>query len=556
MMAMLPKTVATLLRDRAETTPDGDAIRFQRGSDWETWTWAEYWERARRAASGLLAAGVRPGDRILVLVPDVDFAVATLFGAWLLGVTPTPIGVPYRLSDVARFLDGLRETARKLHARALVTTRTFAAFAGDNEDLPVLIAEQVTAANVADDLPDPSDAAGPALVQLTSGSTGSPRGVVLAHDRLVDHLDSMSHALPSHAQSVAVSWLPLHHDMGLIGGLLFPFYNGFVANMISPADFRSRPMSWLEAMSRHRGTICAAPPSAYALVQRLARRAAEAGLRFDAWECAMIGAEPISAGLLRRFSEAFAPMGFRAEAFFPVYGLAEATVAVTFPKLLAPTRVDVIDRAALERDGVAVPPAPGAAALELVGVGAPIPRTETKIVGDDGALLPERRIGEILVAAPSLMCGYDDDAEATARAFEGRFLRTGDLGYVDGDSLFITGRRKELIIKGGHNLIPSVIEDIASEVEGVRAGCVAAVGVRSPEDETELCHVVAETKADEGEHAMIAARVREALKAQGVAVDAVRLVPPGALPKTTSGKLRRRLLADAIAAGRSLAELS
>jgi acyl-CoA synthetase (AMP-forming)/AMP-acid ligase II len=551
-----PKTVAGLLRARAETTPDRDAIRFERSEGRETWTWAEYWLRARRVAAGLLASGIQPGDRVLLLVPEVDLSVAVLFGAWALGVTPTPAGVPYRLTDIGRFIGGLRETARRLSARAIVTTRALAEFATPEEGLLVLAAEDLVLAEPTAALPDPDGVTAPALIQLTSGSTGHPRGVVLAHDRLMGHLDHMSRALPSHEASVAVSWLPLHHDMGLIGGLLFPFYNGFVANMIAPSHFRARPMVWLEAMSRERATICAAPPSAYALAQRLAGRAAEAGLRFDAWECAMIGAEPISAGLLRRFADAFAPLGFRAEAFFPVYGLAEATVAVTFPRLLAPTRFDVVDRAAVEQRGEATPRAPGPGAIELVGVGSPIPHTEIRIVGEDGAPLPERRVGEILVAAPTLMCGYHEDAEATGRAFAGRFLRTGDLGYVHDGSLFITGRKKELIIKGGHNLIPSVIEELAAEVDGVRAGCVAAVGVRSEEDETELCHVVAETKADAAEHAALQRRLREALRAEGVLVDAVHLVPPGTLPKTTSGKLRRRLLAEAIAGGRPIADLS
>lgn len=551
-----PKTVAGLLRARAEATPDGEAIRFLRAGGRVTWSWADHARAARRAAAALLSRGLRPGDRVLLLIPEVDLAVAALFGAWWAGITPTPIGVPYRLADAGAFLDGLRETARRLSARALVTTRALAAMAGPDEGLMVIAAEDLADGDAGAELPDPDEARAPALIQLTSGSTGRPRGVVLAPDRLVDHLEYMSRALPSHAASVAVSWLPLHHDMGLIGGLLFPFYNGFVANMIGPADFRARPMAWLEAMSRERATICAAPPSAYALVQRLARRAAEEGLRFDAWECAMIGAEPISAALLRRFAEAFAPLGFRAEAFFPVYGLAEATVAVSFPRLLAPTRVDVIDRAALEQRGEAAPCAPGPRAMELVGVGAPIPRTEIRVVDEEGAALPDRRVGEILVASPTLMCGYDGDPEATARSFAGRFLRTGDLGYVDDGCLFITGRRKELIIKGGHNLIPSVIEDIAAEVEGVRAGCVAAVGVRSPEDETELCHLIAETKVLASEHAGLIRRLREALGAAGIAIDAVHLVPPGTLPKTTSGKLRRRPLADALAAGRPLAEVA
>jgi fatty-acyl-CoA synthase len=438
--AVKPKNVASLLRDRAEVMPEREAIRFKRAAGWESWTWAAYWEQAQRAAAGLSSAGLRPGDRVLLLVPDVDLAVATLFGAWSLGVTPVPVGLPYRLTDLAGYLDGLRETARRLGAKALVTTRPLAAFAGESEELGVLAAEDVIAAEPLPRRPDPDQVTAPALIQLTSGSTGRPRGVVLAPERLLEHLACMSRALPSHAASSAVSWLPLHHDMGLVGGLLFPFYNGFVASMLSPADFRSRPLAWIEAMSEARATICAAPPSAYALAQRLARRAAEAGLRLDAWECAMIGAEPISAGLLRRFADAFAPLGFRAEAFFPVYGLAEATVAVTFPPLLAVSRIEVVDRRALEREGVASPCAPGPLAVELVGVGSPIPRTRIQIAGEDGSALPERRVGEILVSAPTLMSSYHDDAEATADAFVGGFLRTGDLGYLQSGCLFVTGR--------------------------------------------------------------------------------------------------------------------
>lgn len=556
-MKTRPETLAALLRARAFAAPDRTAIRFREHDGWKGWTWSSFWDRARAAAAGLAAAGLRPGDHALVLVPEVDHAVAVLFGAWTLGVVPVPVGVPYRLGDVARFLDALRATAKKLDARALVTSRALAAFASEDEGLRVLAAEDVIAG---DPSAAPADPAGPsvapALIQLTSGSTGQPRGVVLAHDRLVDHMQCMSAALPSHAASAAVSWLPLHHDMGLIGGLLFPFYNDFTAHMLSPADFRARPLSWLEAMSEHRATICAAPPSAYAIALRLARRAAEAGLRFDAWECAMIGAEPISPELLRRFAAAFGPLGFRAEAFFPVYGLAEATVAVTFPRLLTPARVDTVDRAALERSGVATPCARGPGAIELTGVGSPIPGTEVRILAEDGTPVPERTVGEIVVRSPTLMRGYHADPEATARALRKGWLYTGDLGYLHEGSLFVTGRKKELIIRGGHNLIPSVIEDVAGEVEGVRSGCVAAVGVRSPDDETELCHVVAESKAEPGEYGVIADRVRLALEAHGIVVDRVRLVAPGVLPKTTSGKIRRRPIAEAIAAGRALEEIT
>jgi fatty-acyl-CoA synthase len=348
---------------------------------------------------------------------------------------------------------------------------------------------------------------------------------------------------------MAVSWLPLHHDMGLLGGLLFPFYNGFPAHMISTADFRSRPGCWLEAMSRWRGTIAAAPPSAYAMCLQLARRVIQARLDFGAWECAMVGAEPVSADLLRTFAAAFSPCGFRAEAFFPVYGLAEATVAVTFPTLLTSTRYDCVDRAILERDGKAIPSADGLSTLESVSVGHPIPCTEIQIVDASGRSVPDRVVGEILVRSPSLMEGYYGEPEATAAALRDAWLQTGDLGYQAQGSLFVTGRKKEMIIKGGQNLMPSVIEEIVSGVEGVRMGCVAAVGVWSPEQQTEMVCVVAETRSDGASHAALAGRIRDVLKGHGISVDRVLLTPPKSLPKTTSGKLKRFEVVQALEAG-------
>jgi acyl-CoA synthetase (AMP-forming)/AMP-acid ligase II len=551
---MSTRTLSGLLRARAGERGEDLALRFKGDEGWSSWSHARLWEGACRVAAGLAGAGLRPGDHALMLVPEVEAAVVGLFGAWALGVVPIQVGLPFRLTDVGAFLAQLRLTAQRLDARAIIVSRALAAFATEPTDVPLLVAEDLLAAEP-DGAPDPDAAPGPALIQLTSGSTGHPRGVVLSHERLMLHMASMSQALPSHRDSVAVSWLPLHHDMGLIGGLLFPFYNGFPGHLLSPMDFRSRPLSWLAAMSELRATICAAPPSAYALVVRLARKARDAGLDLRAWECAMIGAEPISPALLRSFVDAFAPVGFRAEAFFPVYGLAEATVAVTFPRLLAPTRVDSIDRVALERTGAAVPCPPSTSALELVSVGRPIPGTELELVDEDGAMLPERRVGEILVRATTLMQGYYRDPKATSEAMREGWLRTGDLGYLADGELFITGRKKELIIKGGHNLIPSVIEELAGTVEGVRSGCVVAVGVRAEDVQTERVYVVAETKVEPAERPALAERIRETLQQRAVVVDQILLVEPGTLPKTTSGKLRRRAVAETLAAGRPLEAL-
>ncbi len=556
----MAETLASLVRERAVSIRGDDlAVRFKEGEAFVEWTWAELWEQARRAAMGLLAGGLRPGDHVMLLVPEPRAAVAAHFGAWAMGAVPTHVGLPYRLHDVGAFVEQLRVTGRRLDARALVMSRTLAAFGaaaagGTAGDAPIFVLDDWLEHPLAGEPPQAAPT-GPALIQLTSGSTGQPRGVVVSHERLAIHLDSVSRALRAAPRSVVVSWLPLHHDMGLIGGLLYPLVNGFVVSLLSPLEFQARPFAWLETLAHARATHTPAPPSAFAVCIGLARRAADSRLDLSSLTCAMIGAEVVSPRLLRRFAEAFAPTGFRPEAFFPVYGLAEATVAVTFPEPMRATRLDRIDRSALEREGLARPAgegAPEASVLEFTSVGAPIPGTEIRLVDAHGAEVPERTVGEIRVRSTSLMEGYHADAEATQSAVVDGWLRTGDLGYLaaseGGRTLFITGRAKEIIIKGGHNLSPVMIEEIVASVPGVRAGCVAAVGVRSAERETELVYVVAETKVDTGELPALRERVREALKARSIAVDHVQLVPPGSLPKTTSGKIRRAVLAASIAA--------
>jgi len=453
------------------------------------------------------------------------------------------------LTDIAGFIDRLRSTAAELDAGTLLMSRTVAGFAQKGEGERLLVIEDLLDAAVARGLPDPDDLAPPPMVQLTSGSTGHPRAVVVPHHRLVLHLENIAAALPAGEGAVGVTWLPLYHDMGMIGGLLYPFFTRFPVNLLSPMIFQSRPHRWLEMISEVGATHTVGPPSAYAILVRLAAKAMEAGLRLDRLRCAMIGAEPISAALLRRFSDAFAPCGFRPEAFFPVYGLAEATVAVTFPPPMSPTRVDRVDRVLLECEGRAQP-ATGPSTVEHVGVGAPLRDTELRIVGDEGTDLPDRSVGEIWVRSRTLMEGYFREPEASAAIIRDGWLRTGDLGYLADGALHVVGRKKDVIIKGGHNLYPELIEEIAGSVEGIRAGCIAAVGVHCAERETERAILVAETKVDPTGHVALAERVREALKLNGVAIDEVLLTAPGTLPKTTSGKVCRSAVAESLRASR------
>jgi fatty-acyl-CoA synthase len=535
---MYGASMIDLLATRAEQMPAELALRFFSAEAWTPWSWSQTWRQVRRAAAGLRSAGVGRGDHVLMVVPDADLAVPCLLGCWTLGAVPIQMGLPQRWSDVSASLASVQSTCERLDVAVVVATRAILE-ALPPEGIPgrLCAADDVVRADSrglrAADL-SPADTA---LIQLTSGSTQRPRGVVVPHGRLMTHMACMSGALPSHGRSYAVSWLPLHHDMGLIGGLLFPFYNGFPVSLLSPQDFRSRPSRWMDAMSEFGATICAAPPSAYAIAARFAGKAAQGALDLSRWECAMIGAEPISASLLRSFAESYASAGFRPEAFFPVYGLAEATVAVTFPRLLAPTRIDSLDRTVLETAKRAVA-ATGGDAVEFVGVGRPIPGTEIAIE-EDGRRLGDREVGEVVVRSPTLMNGYYDDPEGTAAIVVDGWLRTGDLGFVANGDLFVTGRRKELIIRGGRNLIPSVIEEVAGTVPGVRPGCIAAVGVFSEAAQTERVYLLAETKLEGDDKTALLHRLRAVLQRENGWVDQILLIPPGELPKTTSGKVMR-----------------
>jgi fatty-acyl-CoA synthase len=524
--------MVAMLRERVQQRPERVGLRFRDDAGFCEVTRAQQWERMLRVAGGLRAAGVEPGEHLLILVPDVRVAVELLFGVWAAGAVPIQVGLPYRTSDVASFVAGLRELAVSVGGRKLVISRMLAAFAPTGDE--VLIAEDLDGP-----LDEPLDAPGPGFLQLTSGSVSRPRPVIIPAQHLIDHLAAIAARLPASAEDSGVSWLPLYHDMGLVGGLLYPFFTDFPVAMLSPLEFRNKPYLWLQALSELRATHTMGPPSAFALAARLGPRAVRDGLDLSHLRCAMTGAEPIHPRVLRAFTDAFAACGFRDRAWFPVYGLAEATVAVTFPNVLAPTSFDALDRDALAH-GHAKP----GSDVELTGVGTPLPGIEIRIVDANGHDLPEREIGEILVQSSHGMSGYHGDPEATAQAYRGGWLLTGDLGYLADGELFVTGRRKELIIRAGRNLVPSLIEAVAGEVPGVRAGCVCAVGLAHEGRGTERAVVVAETKQAPETHEALILAVLAALARQGMEVDEVRLVDAGWLPKTTSGKLRRTAVVE------------
>ncbi|MFL6116421.1 MAG: fatty acyl-AMP ligase [Catenulispora sp.] len=494
------------------------------------------------------ASGFRPGDRVLLVVTDEREFALLFLSAIRAGLVPAPVVPPFAFGRLEAYREGLRRLAKIAEpALCVAGAAVLPAVAEAGLSCPVASAAEIFAAEPAP-MPDPPDPADPALLQFTSGSTGEPRGVRVSHRAVLSHVRSLTEALAIDGDTDrGVSWLPLFHDMGLIGKLVSCLASQTGVWFLPPHRFARDPGGFLRLMTRVRGTISFAPNFAYGL---LARRADPAGLEaldLSAWRVAGCGAEPIRPDTLRAFAEAYRPAGFPARALTPSYGLAEATltVCVTPPGSGMTTRT--VDAAALAEGRVVLVGA-GPGGRELVSCGRPMPGVAVGIVDPSGRPLPEAEIGEIVVTAGHLADGYADDPEATAAAFRGPALHTGDTGFLLDAELYVTGRIKDLIIVNGRNHHPHDIERIAEEVGGVRPH--SAVAVPMPGRDTEAVRLVVEATAyppPDGLAGQLAAAVR---RQAGVPVADVTIVRRGALPKTSSGKPRRRLTAELVDSGR------
>jgi fatty-acyl-CoA synthase len=391
--------------------------------------------------------------------------------------------------------------------------------------------------------PGAIEAAEAAFIQYTSGSTGDPKGVVLTQANLLANIRGIGWAVSVQPTDIVVSWLPLYHDMGLIGSWLFSIYYALPITVLSPLDFLSRPERWLRAMHESGGTLCPAPNFSYELCARKIPDSALEGLDLSAWRIAINAGEAVLPATLERFAERFKPYGFRAESFVPCYGLAESSVALAFPPINRKPVIDRIRRDLFEAEGKAVPvDVDDTSALRFVANGKPLPGHEIRIVGEGGEEVGERTQGRVFFRGPSKTAGYHRNPAATAAVTTpDGWMDSGDLGYWADGEIYITGRAKDLIIKGGRNIVPQEVEIAAAEVLQVRRGCVAAFGTRDPEQGTEQLVVVAETRAiGAEERAQIRVEVIQKVGfAVGIPPDVVELVAPQSIPKTSSGKIRR-----------------
>ncbi|MFN3565753.1 MAG: AMP-binding protein, partial [Burkholderiaceae bacterium] len=501
---------------------------------------------AAAIAAGLQRAGVEPRQCVAIMLPTSPEYFDVYLGILLAGGIPVPIYPPARASQLEEHV--LRHAGILANAQAaiLVTVPEAKVVArllqARVPGLRRVVTPQALAERGGAFTPVAVRADDIALIQYTSGSTGSPKGVALTHANLLANIRAMARTLEASPRDVFVSWLPLYHDMGLIGAFLGTLYVGCPLVVMSPLAFLSKPSRWLRAIHDWRGTLSAGPNFAWELCVKRIDDAELAGLDLSSWRLAFNGAEAVNPDTLARFAQRFARCGFNPEAITPVYGLAEASVGLLFPPLLRGPLVDRVQRDAFTRSGRALPAAADdATALRFVSCGRPLPGHAIRIVDDADREVAERIEGHLQFRGPSATQGYFRNPRETARLFRDGWLDTGDRAYVAAGEVYVTGRVKDIIIRGGRNLYPEEIENAVGAVEGVRKGCVAAFGAPDPQRGTERLVVLAEVRAaDARERARLhAAIARAVLDAIGEPPDEVVLAPPHAVLKTSSGKIRR-----------------
>ncbi|MBP7589539.1 MAG: AMP-binding protein, partial [Thermoanaerobaculia bacterium] len=500
------------LLQRARDFPQA-GLRLVDRAERETFhTWAAIQERSAFVAGGLAEIGIRPGERVGLIFPTTAEFFDAFFGTLLAGAVPVPLYPPVRLGRLAEYHQRTAAMLTAAGARLLLAEGRVLALLGETLAAAKLSLGGRTLADLPRDaeLASDGDPGDLAMVQFSSGTTVEPKPValsqaaVLAQVRALNALWPTNEANPDPGAVTGVSWLPLYHDMGLIGCVFPALERPSVLTLVPPEAFVARPALWLRALGRHRGTISPAPNFAYALATERIRDEEMAGIDLSAWRFALCGAETVVPEVLRAFAARFAPWGFRAEALKPVYGLSEAALAVTFAALDRPYTSRVFDREALGERGeaVTVPMQPGAARtasdkgemgavtalrpqLEIVSVGRPLAGFRLELRDEQGFVVGENQVGRLFVAGPSLMRGYLDQPAATAAALRDGWLDTGDLGFLHQGELYLTGRAKEILLVRGRNYAPADLELAVSELPDVRRGCVAAASHLPPGRETE-----------------------------------------------------------------------
>ena len=542
------------LIDRIEDVAGRDhgQITFVNGDVHDTIRWPQLHAEARLAAAGLQARGVRPGDHVALLGPTTRRLITTIQATWLAGAALVTMPLPMRMGALDRFIEDTRNRIRRSDTKVVVIDPELAAFVEPQPgDPPFVTLDELYADQGLSDSdytrPD-SDPDALAVLQFTSGSTSEPKGVMLPHRAICNNLDGAWQAAKISPDEVMVSWLPLYHDMGLVGFLTIPMTLGCTLVQGAPQDFLAKPLRWLEWISTHGGTGTAGPNFSYALAARALRRT-DAELDLSSMRVWLNGAEPIDPDTFRSFFAAGERFGLDPAGAFPAFGMAEICIAGCFPEPSAGLHTDWVDKAALEHDRQAVPvDADAESATELVLLGRPVPGLEISIIDTvTGEPCGDRQVGELRIAGNSLTAGYYRQPDETAELIIDGWLHTGDLAYTVDGSLVVCGRIKDVIIVGGRNVYPQDIEKVAGDVPGARTGNVIAFGTEGRQGAQNIV-VVAEARADDLD-AVVKGITVAVTEAVGIPPKQVLLVQPGTVPKTSSGKLQRSACKQQFAEG-------
>lgn len=509
-------------------------------------------DEAKICARRLLGMGLSRGDRVALVADTGPEFIIHFFACQYAGLVPFAMPVPVNLGSHQLYVEQLRGLLRSGEASVAMAPTEFIGFlreacTGLDGIRWVGTPEALAMLPETDCELDPARPEEPAYLQFTSGSTRAPQGVVITERAVMSNLRGIvRNGLEVKAGDRCASWLPYYHDMGLVGFVLGPIVSQLSVDYLRTRDFAVRPMQWLRLISRNRCTIAFSPPFGFDLCTRRAREADLDGLDLSCWRAAGVGAEMIRPGVLAGFAERFASTGFDRRAFLPCYGLAEASLAVSFSRLGGGIDVMRVDARALSERSVAVPiEAEGRRANEFVNCGRPLPGHLVAVVDESGSALPDLHLGRVMVQGPSLMSGYLDDAEATREALtEDGWLDTGDLGYMHDGNLYITGRRLDVIIVNGRNIRAQDLEELAEAQPEVRFGNASAFAVLDAHGLPSVVLVVESKLSDAAARQSLVMRLQR-LAYEGFGIHClVEVVPPRTLPRTSSGKLSRAAARD------------
>jgi acyl-CoA synthetase (AMP-forming)/AMP-acid ligase II len=537
------RTFVEVLRDNSVYADHAHRFVRMDGSEFEM-SFPDMWKTACQRAHRFHELGLKKGDRVAMILPEPDSFVMAFMGALCAGLVPVPMYPPLSLAKMEAYGETVRHILQASGAKALVTMPGLKSMLDEhlvvNEDVQVILDTDIEGEPMERPYPPCKvDLDDLAFLQFTSGSTRKPKGVMVTHRNLAHNAHSiMFDGLRSGAQDKGVSWLPLFHDMGLIGFVISPLFAQVQVMFLPTMNFIRRPNTWLDAIHRFRGTITFAPNFAYSLATRAVRESQMKDWDLSSLKCLGCGAEPILPDTIDAFVTRFSECGLKPTAMLPCYGLAEATLAVTFVDLEDEMKSLEICPEALKDGEVKAPNGHGAS--QVVSCGRPFPNHELRIVDDARHVLAEGAVGNIMLRGPSVTTGYFQQPEETAEVFEDGWLNTGDLGFLKDGELYICGRAKDLIIINGKNFYPQDIERIAAEAYGVRADQCVAFAVKG-EDGSEQCVVVGEKRKGATDQDEVKTLVTRKVRAElGVPVADVFIIKRNSIPKTSSGKVRRR----------------